>query len=460
MKKISYILLSVLLLFPSCKGIKELRSDYVSDQKVPEHLIGQNQATQNLDTSSSLGDLSWRQLFSDTQLWTLVDEALAVNTDMRLARINVEKMEIALTTAKKSFLPTVAFSPQGTYSSYNSTELKTYSFPLTAQWQVDIFGSLRNKKKQAQALLAQSRDMVQATQCQLVANVTNLYYQLLMLDEELRVLRETEQIRKESVSTQKALMEAGMATSAAVDQMQASYYSVQAQRIDVETQIVQVENALCILLTRTPQHIARGNINDFVFPKQVGIGVPAKLLGNRPDVRVAERNIENAFYMTNEAKAALYPSLTLSGSASWTDSGNGLLVDPGKMLWSALASLTQPIYAQGKLRANIKLSQRQQEEAKLNYVSVMLSAGKDVNDALISCQASLQKYEILKLQVRSLDSAYMATKELMNHGQGTYLEVLMAQESLLSSQLSQIANTYSSIQSIINLYIALGGGTK
>lgn len=449
---------ALVVLLASCQGLKELRSDYVPDQSAPENLIGDNQATSNLYTNYSMGDMSWRKLFNDPRLEVLVDEALANNTDMRLSRLRVEEMQISLTTAKKAFLPTVSFSPQGSYSSYNGYDSKVYSFPLNAQWQVDLFGSLRNKKKQAEVLKAQAEDVVQATQCQIVANVANLYYQLLMLDEELRVLTETEKIRRESITTQEAYMEAGMVTSAGVDQMKASYYNVQAQKVDAETMIVQVENALCILLARTPQHIERGSLSSFVFPKQVGVGVPSSLLSNRPDVRAAQRTIENAFYVTNEAKAALYPQLVLGGTASWTNSSGAAIVNPGKILLNALASLTQPIYAQGKIRANIALSEKQMEEAKLSYVNTMLSAGKEVNDALVSYQSSFRKADLLQSQVTSLDKAYTATKELMLHGQGTYLEVLTAQESLLSAQLGTVSNTFSGIQALISLYTALGGG--
>lgn len=458
MKQTAYLALSAIVLLSSCKELKDLRTDYTPDQTVPENLIGQVPLLPNLNGStSSLADLSWRNLFNDPRLEVLVDEALANNTDMRTSRLRVEEMEIALSTAKKAFLPSLSFSPQGSLTSFNSVENKTYSFPVTAQWQADIFGSLRNKRKQAEILRAQSQDMVQATQCMLVANVANLYYQLLMLDEEVRVLTETEAIRKESISTQQALMDAGIVTSAAVDQMKASYYSVQTQKIDAETQITQIENILCNLLARTPQHISRGKISDFVFPESVGLGVPSLLLSKRPDVRAAQRDIEHAFYLTNDAKSALYPQLTLSGTASWTDNG-GVIVDPGRMLWSAVASLTQPIYAQGKIRANIRLSEKQMEETKLAFVQTMLNAGKEVNDALVTCASARKKSDVLAEQVKALDSAYNATKELMLHGQGTYLEVLTAQESLLSSQLGMIANEFSGIQSLISLYIALGGG--
>lgn len=458
MKKSIYLILFAIVLLSSCKQLKELRSEYTPENNVPGNLIGKVPDNLKLDSSaSSLGDLSWRNLFKDPRLEVLVDEALANNTDIRVSRLRVEEMEISLSTAKKAFLPSLSFNPQGAITSFDGVQSKTYSLPLTAQWQADIFGSLKNKKRAAEVLKAQSQDVVQATQCQLVANVANLYYQLMMLDEEVRVLTETEKIRKESITTQQALMEAGMVTSAAVDQMKASYYSVQAQKIDAETQIIQIENAMCILLARTPQHIARGRISDFQFPTSVGLGVPANILSNRPDVRVAERNIEAAFYLTNEAKAALYPQLTLGGTIGWTNN-SGTIVDPGRLLWNAVASLTQPIYAQGKIRANIKLSEKQMEEAKLNFVQSVLSAGKEVNDALTLFNSARQKEDIIQAQVKSLDSAYYATKELMLHGQGTYLEVLMAQESLLSSQMGLIANEFSGIQSLISLYVALGGG--
>lgn len=444
----------------SCQTLKNLRAPYESDNQVPENLFGNNSATSSLRQGTSLGNLSWRSLFNDSHLEALVDKALTSNTDMMLSRKRVEEMETSLSIARKAFLPSVVFSPQGSWSRYDADQLRTYNFPVTAQWQADIFGSIHNKKMLAKVMKEQAEDVVQATQCELIANVANLYYDLLMFDRQKEILSETEQIRFKEIDTQKALMEAGIVTSAAVDQMRASYYDVQAQKVNIDKNIVQTENALCLLLGDTPHPVVRGRISDFVYPSQISVGVPVSILANRPDIRSAERNIETAFYVTQSAKAELYPNLTLSGSVGWTNNGLAGLVDPGKILYNAVASLTQPIFAQGKLRGNVWLSEMQMEEARMSYVQTMLSAGKDVNDALVVCQSAEKRQEILARQVSALESAYNATKELMLHGQGTYLEVLTAQESLLAAKLEEVVNRYEAIQGLISLYIALGGGNQ
>lgn len=443
----------------SCQTLKELRAPYTADNTVPDNIIGNNSVVSDLvQSDGSLGDLSWRSLFQDSHLESLIDKALAANTDLLLSRKRVEEMETSLSIARKAFLPSVMFSPQGSWSRYDGEQLKTYNFPITAQWQADIFGSIRNKKMLAKVMREQAEDVVQATQCELIANVANLYYDLLMYDRQKEILSETEQIRLKEIDTQKALMEAGIVTSAAVNQMRASYYDVLAQEVNLDKAVVQTENAICLLLGDTPHHISRGSIADFVSPSQITVGIPANILANRPDVRSAERNIEAAFYVTQSAKAELYPNLTLSGSVGWTNNGLAGIVDPGKILYNAVASLTQPIFAQGKLKGNVRLSEMQMEEARMSYVKTMLSAGKDVNDALIVCQSAEKRQEILAKQVEALESAYSATTELMLHGQGTYLEVLTAQESLLAAKLAEVGNRYEGIQGLISLYIALGGG--
>lgn len=167
-----------------------------------------------------------------------------------------------------------------------------------------------------------------------------------------------------------------------------------------------------------------------------------------------------AFYGTNAARSAFYPSITLGGSAGWTNSAGSMIVNPGKFLASAVGSLTQPLFARGQVIAQYRIARAQQEEASLAFQQTLLNAGSEVNDALTAWQTSLSKSELLDKQVASLQTAARSTSLLMEHGNTTYLEVLTARQTLLNAQLAQTANRFSEIQSLINLYKALGGGQE
>ena len=453
MKKI-IVLTTATALLSSC-GIY---TKYQPAETTPDNLYGEEVA---VDDTTNFGNVNWRELFTDPQLQALIEQGLQNNTDLRSAQLQIEEAEAALMSAKLAFLPSFALSPQGTISSFDGGKAtKTYTLPVTASWELDIFGRLRNAKQQAKALYAQSKDYQQAVRTQLIAGIANVYYTLLMLDEQLAISQQTEEAWKETVASTRALMDAGLANEAATSQMEAAYYSVQTSILDLKEQINQVENSLALLLAETPRRYERGKLADQRLPEDVAVGVPMQMLSNRPDVRAAERSLEQAFYATNQARAAFYPSIVLSGSAGWTNSAGSMIVNPGKFLASAVGSLTQPLFNKGQIMAQYRIAKAQQEEASLSFQQALLNAGSEVNDALVACQTSKAKTLLFEKQIQSLQKALESTSLLMEHGTTTYLEVLTARQSLLSAQLSQTANRFTEIQSVINLYQALGGGRE
>ena len=453
MKKI-IVLTTATALLSSC-GIY---TKYQPAETTPDNLYGEEVA---VDDTTNFGNVNWRELFTDPQLQALIEQGLQNNTDLRSAQLQIEEAEAALMSAKLAFLPSFALSPQGTISSFDGGKAtKTYTLPVTASWELDIFGRLRNAKQQAKALYAQSKDYQQAVRTQLIAGSANVYYTLLMLDEQLAISQQTEEAWKETVASTRALMDAGLANEAATSQMEAAYYSVQTSILDLKEQINQVENSLALLLAETPRRYERGKLADQRLPEDVAVGVPMQMLSNRPDVRAAERSLEQAFYATNLARAAFYPSIVLSGSAGWTNSAGSMIVNPGKFLASAVGSLTQPLFNKGQIMAQYRIAKAQQEEASLSFQQALLNAGSEVNDALVACQTSKAKTLLFEKQIQSLEKALESTSLLMEHGTTTYLEVLTARQSLLSAQLSQTANRFTEIQSVINLYQALGGGRE
>ena len=453
MKKI-IVLTTATALLSSC-GIY---TKYQPAETTPDNLYGEEVA---VDDTTNFGNVNWRELFTDPQLQALIEQGLQNNTDLRSAQLQIEEAEAALMSAKLAFLPSFALSPQGTISSFDGGKAtKTYTLPVTASWELDIFGRLRNAKQQAKALYAQSKDYQQAVRTQLIAGIANVYYTLLMLDEQLAISQQTEEAWKETVASTRALMDAGLANEAATSQMEAAYYSVQTSILDLKEQINQVENSLALLLAETPRRYERGKLADQRLPEDVAVGVPMQMLSNRPDVRAAERSLEQAFYATNQARAAFYPCIVLSGSAGWTNSAGSMIVNPGKFLASAVGSLTQPLFNKGQIMAQYRIAKAQQEEASLSFQQALLNAGSEVNDALVACQTSKAKTLLFEKQIQSLEKALESTSLLMEHGTTTYLEVLTARQSLLSAQLSQTANRFTEIQSVINLYQALGGGRE
>ncbi len=448
MKKILIICLAAAM--TSC-GIYK---NYQRPDVVTDGLYG----TAETADSTTLGDISWQEMFTDPQLQALIDLALTNNTDLQSAQWRVKEAEATLKSARLAYLPSFNFAPQGTISSFdNGAASKTYSIPVTASWQIDIFGGLTNAKRKAKALYLQSQEYQQAVRTQLIASVANLYYTLLMLDSQYEVTKETAAKWEESVRTMREMKAAGMTNEAGVAQYEGSYYGIVASLNDIEYSIRETENSLCSVLGEVPHEIVRGRLDEQQLPDNLAVGVPVQMLSNRPDIRQAEYSLMQSFYATNAARSALYPSITLSGSAGWTNNA-GVITNPGKLLLSAAGSLLQPIFNANANRANLKIAKAQQEESKLAFQQALLNAGAEVNNALTQCQTARAKTDLRIKQIEAMERAVESTELLMQHSSTTYLEVLTAQQSLLSAQLSQIADQFDEIQGVVNLYQALGGG--
>ena len=456
--KIKLITLSVSCLLLSSCGIYttyERPSDINTDGLYGQDL---NEEAVAVDTAS-IASLSWSELFTDSHLQTLIEHALQSNTDLLSAQQRIKEAEATLSSAKLAYLPSFMLTPQGGVSSFDKSKGSwTYTGIASASWEIDIFGKLTNAKRRSKALYLQSLEYEQAVSTSLIANVANLYYTLLMLDEQYRISEETAVNWRESVRAMRAMMAAGMTNEASVSQSEANCRQVEASLLDLKQQIKEVENSLSILLGEVPGGIERGHLAGQDFPEELTVGVPLQLLSRRPDVKSAELSLASAFYSTNAARSAFYPSITLSGTAGWTNSAGNMIINPGKLLLSAVGALTQPLFNKGLNIAQLKIAKAQQEEAKLAFLQALLNAGSEVNNALTQVQTARGKTELRTGQIISLENAVRSTQLLMQHGTSTYLEVLTAQQSLLSAQLTQVADRFDEIQGIINLYQALGGG--
>lgn len=409
--------------------------------------------------TTSLASLSWRELFTDPQLQQLIETGLNHNTDLGIVRLKVKEAEALLMTSHLSYLPTLLLTPQGNLTSIDGSKTsKTYNLAASADWEIDLFGKLLNAKRGAQAALEQSEAYRQAVQTQLVATIANSYYTLLMLDRQLDITRRTAESWNESLRAMKALKRAGQATEMAVAQTEASKLSVDASLLSIERQINEMENSLTTLLGLPPQKVERSSLETQQFPDSLATGVPLQLLSRRPDVRQCEAQLAVAYYATNSARSAFYPSITLSGSAGWTNAAGAVVTNPGQWLLSAVGSLVQPLFNRSKNIANLKIAKAQQEEALLTFRQSLLDAGAEVNDALVQWQTARQRIRLDKQQTEALRSALRSSELLMEHSSQNYLEVLTARQSLLQAELNAATDRFDEIQGVINLYHALGGG--
>ena len=455
MKKILFILAGTLVL-AGCKSYKNYERPQSIEDTAKEQLFRDVQGTDTM----SFGNMPWREVFTDAQLQQLIEKALAQNIDLQKADHNIQKARIGLKVSKLSYLPTLAVAPQGQIASFDGGKAtKTYTLPLSLSWELGSWGSLRNNRKKAGVDTLIAASAKQATQTAIVSAVANLYYTMQMLDEQLRTTNETVVLWKKNVDAMEAMQEAGLTTNAAVAQARANFYELQTTVPTLEHSIRQTENALCVILNEAPHPIARSAFNADAFPADFSTGVPLQLLSSRPDVKIAELQLASAFYNTNIARSAFYPSLTLTGTAGWTNSAGSMVLNPAKFIANAVGSLVQPLFAQGKLRAQYKIAKIEEESLTLDFRNTLLTAGQEVSDALSSYQTATAKAEKRKLEVEQLEQALEKTLFLFSHGNTTsYLETLTAQQSLLSAKLSLISDKYDKLQAGISLYQALGGG--
>ena len=414
------------------------------------------------NTDERFGDLPWREVFTDPQLQALIEKALENNTDLANAALNVKMMEDMLKVAKLAFLPGVAIAPQGTISRVQmdgASTSKTYQLPISASWNVDLFGNILSQKRSAQVQLLATKDYQVAVKTNIICGVANLYYTLMMLDEQLAILNDMEGLVKDTWDMMKLQMQLGRARSTSVQSAEASYYSVKAQAIDLKRQIREMENSMSLLLNEAGHRIDRGTFYDQHLPEKFSTGVGIQLLSNRADVHAAEMALAQCFYDVETARSRFYPNITVSGSATFTNN-LGAVVNPGKWLLSAVGSLTQPIFQHGQIVAGLKVAKAKQEQAFNTWQNAILKAGNEVSNALLAYNSSAERSVLDQKQVDLYAQNVEDTRLLYKSKGSSYLEVIQAQTNLLNARISKVTDDFSKMQAVVNLYQALGGGSK
>jgi NodT family efflux transporter outer membrane factor (OMF) lipoprotein len=412
--------------------------------------------------SAAFGNLVWQQVFTDPVLADLIQRALDNNVNLDNARLNVEVAKANVLGAKLSYLPAVALNFNGAGSKYKidgASMSWTYTLPMAISWEVDVFGKTLNRKRAAEAALTLQEDYQQAVRSQIIGGVASCYYTIAVLESQLNLSRETATIWKQSVQTMRDFKEAGRVTEAAVVQSEAQYYQILSSITDLETALDKANNAMSLLLNVEPQTWTVSADARLGNPQVLRDGIPMRELAMRPDVRIAEQQLAAAYYATNSARANFYPSLTISTNGGFTNIVGDVIMNPGKWFIQLAGQLTVPLFSRGQNIAALKGAKAQQEQAMNNFKYSLLNATAEIKDYLVEYDNLNRKSELLKLQTASLAQAVDMTNTLLAYdGQTTYLEVLNAQSSLLSAQMSALSTELERDQTVISLYQALGGG--
>ncbi len=462
MKKLNIILMAAGLTFLSGCGLyqKYERPDVNTTGLIRDNVSLNDTLVAEADTAN-FGNLPWRSVFTDPQLQVLIQTALDNNPDLLNAALNVNMAEVQLKAARLAFLPQFTFSPSGTIASWDgNAATKTYQLPIAASWNADLFGNLLSQKRGAQVQLLATKDYQTVVQTNIVAGVANMYYTLLMLDKQMEILNDMTTLTKDTWDMMKLQMELGRARSTSVQSAEANYYSVQAQAVDMQRQIREVENSLSLVMGQPAQTIKRGKLEEQNLPSEFSTGVGIQLLANRADVHYAEMNLAKCFYGVETARSRFYPSLTITPTATFTNSGGGAVVNPGKWLLSAVGSLTQPIFMRGQLTAGLRVAEAQYEQAYNSWQNAVLKAGSEVSDALVLYNSSDEKAKLEAKRVETLTKNVEHTRMLFKNSSSSYLEVITAQQSLLNAQLTKVTDEFYKMQAVVSLYQALGGGGK
>jgi multidrug efflux system outer membrane protein len=465
-KKQFYAVLATALLFASCVTKKY--------QQPGLDVKGNLYRDTAITDTTSIASLPPAQLFTDTVLQRLITEGVQENLDLRIAVQRINEAQATFQQSRAAFLPSLAGSATATRAKQSAAGLNfppefantfnlkttTYQLALNTSWEADIWGRLSSAKRQALAALLQSDAAKRAVQTQLIANIANNYFNLLALDQQLRITEQTLKNRIADVETMKALKEGAIVTGAAVVQSEANRYAAEVTLPDLKRSIRETENALSILLARSPSAIKRTSLADQKPYSNLQVGVPSQLLKNRPDVQQAEFAFRSAFENTNVARTYFYPALTITGQAGASSLQIKNLFD-NSIFYNFVGGLAQPIFNRGLNKSRLRIAQAQQQEAYYAFQRSLLTAGGEVSNALYAYQTAVEKQNARANQLKALEKSVDFTKELLRFSSSTnYTDVLTSEQSLLSAQLSGINDRLQELQAIVNLYQALGGGWR
>ena len=416
--------------------------------------------------------MPWEELFTDSNLQTLIHKALDKNLDYLMTVERVNAAQAYYKQGKMGYFPSLSLAANGgnyelsdnsltgISAGGNGPNYENYQLTGTVSWEADIWGKIRSNKRASQASYLQNEASRRAVESGLVANLASAYYQLIALDAQVSVANKTVTTRKESLETMKSLKEAGQVTEAAVKQTEAQLYSTQILLLDLEENVKLLENTISLILGQNAGAIVRSKLDEQNIQVELQTGFPLQLLRNRPDVMVAEYGLISAFELANVARSNFYPSIRISASAGLESINFDDWFSASSLFSNVIGNLTQPLFNKRSIRTKYEVAKAQQAEARYNFQKSMLQASKEVSDALYSYESEQKKYEIQKMELEALTKAVEYSEELLNNGyqNTTYLEVLTARSNALSSEINTIDTKFQQLNSLVELYLSLGGG--
>lgn len=438
--------------------------DYQRPEVVNEAYFRTDQLPED---SITMAEVSWRSLFTDPVLIGHIEQGLENNLDIRIALQQIAAANAYYKQGRAGYLPTIGATGQAAHQEMSGNGqmgalydggISQFELSANASWEADIWGKIRSYKRASEASYLQTVEAHKAVKTQLVASIASVYYQLVALDEQIKITEQSLANRESSLETTKALKEAGYLTEVGVKQTEAQIYDAQGILLDLKTNIKLMENTMAILLGEAPQSIERSSLEEQSITQDVKIGFPIQLLRNRPDVIAAEYGLINAFEMTNVAKSDFYPSLRISATGGFQSLEIDQLLNANSLFASLVGSLTQPILNGRRIRTQYEVAQAQQEQALLNFRKAILNASREVSDALYTYEAAEERIGIKTSQYQAYDTATIYSEELLNNGMVNYLEVLTARENALYAQLDLINAQFTQLSALVELYKALGGG--
>lgn len=442
--------------------------------KAPENLINDSYyRTDKLPTDTlNIANFSWKELFTDNKLQQYIEQGLQNNLDIRNALQQINIADAYLQQGKALFFPSLTFGPSYTFQTNslntpfgqqnNGDRIWANQFGLAANmsWEADIWQKIKNNKQVALANLLKTQSAHQVVKSNLVASIADSYYQLMALDEQKKITEQTIIYREQYLETTKALKDAGIVTAVAIKQSEALLLNSKGILINLDNSIKLLENYFCMLLSIPPQNIERNTLEQQTISTPLASGVPIQLLTNRPDVKASEYYYMSAFYNTNVAKAAFYPSLTITASTGLQSVDFSKLFSVGSLFGTATGSLLQPITNKRQIKTQYEVAKANQEIAFNNYKQTILTAAKDVSNALFSYDAQQKLIEIKQQEFMQYDTAVIYSQQLVKNGMGNYLDVITAMQNSLTAELSFVNAKYGKLSNIVQLYRSLGGGWR
>lgn len=418
--------------------------------------------------SVSLANIAWNTIFTDPILQGYIKKGLDNNLDIRIAMQNIAAAEASMRQGKTGYFPTLSAGTDWTHQelSRNSQfgallrdrSTNQYQLTGTLSWEADIWGKIRSTSRSANAFYLQTTAASQAVKTQLIADIASTYYQLISIDEQIRIAEETLINRDESVVAIKALKDAGNVTEVGVKQTESQKYATEIIIADLKVSALLFENKMSILLSVPSGKIERSSFESQKEVPEITLGVPATLLRNRPDVIAAEYNFMSYFEQTNVAKSNFYPTFKITATGGLQSIDLKEWFSANSIFANIVTGLTQPIFNQRQIRTKYEIAKANQEKAYLQFEQSLLTAGREVSDALAQYNNEIYKISVREKQVEALKVATDYSDELLKYGLVNYLEVLTAKYDALNAQLTLIENKYAKYNAVIQLYKALGGG--